>query len=176
MNFLDIILICIVALFLLRGFFRGLVQEILSLIAVVLAVVLASNFDHLLQPHLALYIDSEMTVGVLSYSIIFVGTLILVWLVAKLIRTMLEITLLGWVDRTAGGVFGLLEGVLIGLIGLMFLQTFAPNSDILTQSAIAPQAQHLVDKLGEYIDIPNPQEALDSARGVLGIDEGDTAE
>ena len=109
MNFLDIILICIVALFLLRGFFRGLVQEILSLIAVVLAVVMASNFDHLLQPHLELYIDSEMTVGVLSYTLIFVGTLVLVWILARLIRTMLEITLLGWVDRTAGGVFGLLE-------------------------------------------------------------------
>ena len=176
MNFLDIILICILALFLLRGFFRGLVREILSLIAVVLAVALASNFDHLLQPHLALYIDSEMTVGVLSYTLIFVGTLILVWAVAKLIRTVLEISLLGWVDRTAGGVFGLLEGVLIGLIGLMFLQTFAPDSDILTQSVIAPHAQHMVDKLGEYIDIPSPQEAMDSAKGVLGITEGNAAE
>lgn len=176
MNFLDIILICIVALFLLRGFFRGLVQEVLSLIAVILAVVLASNFDHLLHPHLALYIDSEMTVGVLSYTLIFVGTLIAVWAVAKLIRTMLEITLLGWVDRTAGAVFGLLEGVLIGLVGLMFLQTFAPNSDILTQSAIAPRARHAVDKLGEYIDIPNPQDALDSARGVLGINGDEEVE
>lgn len=176
MNFLDIILICIVALFLLRGFFRGLVQEVLSLVAVILAVVLASNFDHLLHPHLVLYIDSEMTVGIISYAIIFVGTLILFWLLAKLIRTMLEISLLGWVDRTAGGAFGLLEGVLIALVGLMFLQTFAPESDILTQSAIAPQAQHLVDMLGEYVDIPSPEEALDSAKGVLGIPTGSATE
>lgn len=176
MNFLDIILICILALFLLRGLFRGLVREVLSLIAVVLAVALASNFNHLLQPHLALYIDSEMTVGVLAYTLIFVGTLVVVWGLAKLIRTMLEISLLGWVDRTAGGIFGLLEGALICLIGLMFLQTFAPDSDILTQSTLAPHARHMVDKLGEYVDIPSPQEALDSAKDALGITEDNTTE
>ena len=176
MNFLDIILICIAVLFLLRGLFRGLVQEVLSLIAVVLAVVLASNFSHLLQPHLELYIDSEMTVGVLSYTLIFVGTLVFVWAIAKLIRTVLEISLLGWVDRTAGALFGLLEGVLIALVGLMFLHTFAPNADILTQSAIAPRAQYVVDKLGEYIEIPSPQEALDTAKGALGINEDDATE
>lgn len=176
MNFLDIILVCIAALFLLRGFFRGLVQEVLSLIAVVLAVVLASNFSHLLHPHLALYIDSEMTVGVLSYTLIFVGVLVFVWVLAKLIRTALEISLLGWVDRTAGALFGLLEGVLIALVGLVFLQTFAPNADILTQSAIAPRAQYVVDTLGEYIDVPSPQEALDTAKGALGIDKGDETE
>jgi len=171
MNFLDIILICIVVLFTARGFFRGLVQEILSLMAFVLAIFLASNFDHLLQPHLILYIDSEITVGALSYALIFFGTLLIVWLITRLIRTMLEISLLGWLDRTAGGVFGLVEGILVCLIGLMFLKTFAPEADILTESALAPQAQHMVDKLGEYIDIPSPQEAIDSARGVLGISD-----
>ncbi|MBG0790312.1 MAG: CvpA family protein [Desulfovibrionaceae bacterium] len=176
MNFLDIILICIVALFLLRGFFRGLVQEVVSLVAVILAIVLASNFNHLLQPHLARYIDSEMTVDVLSYTIIFVGTLALFWAVAKLIRTMLDVSLLGWVDRTAGALFGLLEGVLIALIGLMFLHTFAPNADVLTQSAIAPRARYVLDKLEEYIDIPSPQEALNNAKDALGIDQGETEE
>lgn len=176
MNFLDIIIICIIVLFLLRGFFRGLVQEILSLIAVVLAIFLASSFNHLLVPHLKLYIESDITVSALSYSIIFFGTLILVWLLTKLLKSVLEISLLGWLDRTAGGVFGLIEGILICLVGLMFLQTFAPESDILNESSIAPQAQHMVDKLGEYIDIPSPKEALDSAKSVLGIKGGSSSE
>ena len=173
MNFLDIILICIVALFVLRGFFRGLVQEVLSLIAVVLAIFLASHFDDVLAPHLKMYIESDITVSALSYSLIFLGTLIVFWLLTKLIRSVLEISLLGWIDRTAGGVFGLLEGVLICLVGLMFLQTFAPRSDILTESYIAPKAQHMVDKVAEYVDLP---EALDSARHALGIKNGESSE
>lgn len=175
MNFLDIILICIVALFTLRGFFRGLVQELLSMTGLILALFLAANFDHVLAPHLRLYIENEITVSGLSYCLIFVGTLVVFWLIIKFIRTMLDIVLLGWLDRTAGGVFGLAEGLLICLIGLMFLQTFASSSDLMADSVLAPRLQHMVDALGDYIDIPSPQEALNSAKSALGI-SGGTAE
>jgi len=189
MNFLDIILICIVSIFLLRGFFRGLVQEVLSLIAIVLAILLASNYQHLIVPHLELYITNEMTVSVLSYVLIFFGTLIVFWLLAKFIRSVLEISLLGWVDRLAGGIFGLVEGILIGLICLMFLQTFMPKSDFLNSSYLAPHSQHMVEMLADLapesmrdglksrgFDLPSPQEALDSAKEALGLDSEDTTE
>lgn len=186
MNFLDIVLICIVGLFLMRGFFRGLVQEVLSLIAIVLAVLLAANYQHLVVPHLELYISSEMTVSVLSYVTIFFGTIIVFWLLAKFIRTVLEISLLGWVDRLAGAVFGFIEGVLIGLICLMFIQTFMPKSELLEQSHIAPRAQHMVELLAEYapesmreglqkrgFELPSPKEMFDSAKEAIGFeDEG----
>ncbi len=142
MNFLDIILICIVGIFLIRGFFRGLVQEILSLTAIVLAIFLASNYQHLIVPHLELYIKSEITVSALAYVLIFFGTLVVFWLIAKAIRTMLDISLLGWIDRAAGGIFGLLEGVLIGLIVLMFLHAFAPNRNGSVNHTSPPFAAH----------------------------------
>lgn len=186
MNFLDIVLICIVAIFAIRGFFRGLVQEVLSLLAVVLAIFLASNYQHLLIPHLELYISSELTVGALAYVIIFFGTIMVFWLLAKAIRSMLEISLLGWVDRITGGIFGSIEGVLIGLILLMFLHSFAPESAWLKESEIAPRSQHLVELAGDYapqvmrdalkskgFDIPSPQDALDTAREAIGLDGED---
>jgi len=174
MNFLDVILICIISLFLIRGFLRGLVQEVLSLIAIVLAVILASNYQHLLAPHLELYIKNEMTVSVLSYVLVFLTTIIVFWLLAKFIRSVLNISMLGWIDRVAGGVFGLLEGILISLICLMFLQTFAPKADLLNESYLAPHSQHMVEMLSELapesmrdtlknkgFDLPSAQESLD---------------
>ncbi len=184
MNFLDIILICIVVIFLVRGFFRGLVQEILSLVAIVLAIFLASNYQHLIVPHLELYISSEITVGALSYVLIFLGTITLFWLLAKFIRSVLDIVLLGWVDRVAGGVFGFLEGILISLIGLMFLHAFAPESEWLKESYIAPRSQHMIELVGDLapdsvrsalesrgFSFPSPQEALDSAKDAIGLDD-----
>ncbi|MGL1863760.1 MAG: CvpA family protein [Pseudodesulfovibrio sp.] len=186
MNFLDIILICIGGIFLIRGFFRGLVQEILSLTAIILAIYLASNFQHLLIPHLELYIKSEITVGALSYVILFFGTLIVFWLLAKLVRSVLEITLLGWVDRGAGAIFGLIEGALIGLILIMFMQSFAPESEMLAGSEIVPRSQHLIEYVGDLtpesmrdmfnskgFNIPSAQEALDSAKEAVGLDGQD---
>lgn len=190
MNSLDIILICILALFLARGFYRGLVQEVLSLIAIVLAVVLAGSYQHIVSPHLELYLTNEMTVSILSFVIIFFGTIIVFWLLAKVIRAILDISLLGWIDRLAGGVFGLLEGVLIGLIALMFIQTFMPKSDFFQNSYLAPRAQHMVELLADYapesmrddlktsgFSLPSPQEVMDATKDAIGLDDdGQTQE
>lgn len=180
MNFLDIVLICIVAIFLIRGFFRGLVQEVISLVAVVLALFLASNYQHLLIPHLEMYIQSEVTVGALAYVIIFFGTILVCWLLAKLIKSMLDLSLLGWVDRVTGTIFGAIEGALIAVIVLMFLQSFAPESAWLNESTIVPRSQHLIEFVGNYapesmrealrkkgFELPSPEQALDSAKDMV---------
>lgn len=184
MNFLDIILICIVGIFLVRGLLKGLVQEVLSLLALFLAVFLAANFKGVLIPHLKLYIGNETTVSALAYVIIFFGTLIVFWLLAKFLRSMLDISLLGWVDRGAGGLFGLIEGVVIGLIVLMFLQSFAPDSAWLKESYLAPRSGHLMEVVGDLtpdsmrdmlrstgIELPSSQEALDSAKDAMGLED-----
>ena len=184
MNILDIIILCLLAIFLIRGLFRGLVQEVLSLTAVVLAVYLASSFQYLLVPHLQRYVETQMIVNGLAYGLIFVGTLIVFWLLAKLLKSILDISMLGWVDRTMGGLFGLLEGVLISLILLMFIQSFAPESSWLRDSWIAPRSHHLVQMVGdlapeslrESLHLPSAEEALDSAQEALGLDDGDAKE
>jgi membrane protein required for colicin V production len=180
MNFLDIILICIIGVFALRGFFRGLVQEVISLISIVLAIYLASSFHQLLTPHLELHIESQATVTALSYTIIFFGTLIVCWLIAKGVRTVLKITLLGWLDRITGAFFGVAEGVLIGLILLMGFQSLAPNSAWYMESKIAPRVQHMMDKVDDLtpdsmkdlfqtsgVTLPSSNDLLDSAQNAV---------
>ena len=180
MNFLDIVLICIVAIFLVRGFIRGLVQEVISLGAIILAIYLASNYHHLLIPHLEMYIKNEITVGALSYVVIFFGIILICWLFAKLIKSVLSLSLLGWIDRTTGALFGAIEGVLVGIIILIFMQSFAPKSTWLTESYLAPRSQHLVKLAGEYAPesmrdtlkskgfvLPTPEEAMNSAKSMV---------
>lgn len=184
MNTLDIIILCILVIFLIRGLFRGLIQEVLSLTAVILAVYLASGYQHLLVPYLEPYITTELIVNGLSYAIIFVGTLVVFWLLTKLVRSMLEISMLGWIDRTTGGIFGLLEGALIGLILLMFIQSFAPESAWLKESYLAPRAGHLIELVGDLapqsvrdrLRLPSAQKTVDEARDALGLDDKKTQE
>lgn len=184
MNFLDIILICIVAIFAIRGIYRGLIQEVMSLIAIVFAIFLASEYQHLLTPHLEIYFENSVTINALAYVIIFFGTLIVFWLLAKLIKTFLDIALLGWMDRVAGCLFGAAEGVLVGLILIIFMQSFAADSAWLTESKIAPRAQHLVELLANYapesmkntlesrgFHFPSAEEAFDSAKDAMGLND-----
>jgi len=175
MNYLDIILLCIIGVFALRGFFRGLVQEVISLTSILLAIYLSTSFHYLLAPHLELYIENPVTVSALSYAVIFFGTLIVFWLIAKAVRTMLKITLLGWIDRVTGAVFGITEGVLIGLIVLMAFQTFAPESTWYADSKIAPRVQHLVKLVGDLapddmrkmFKLPSGESMMKSTKGAV---------
>ncbi|MFH1914667.1 MAG: CvpA family protein [Pseudomonadota bacterium] len=186
MNFLDFLLIGIAAIFLVRGLVRGLVREVLSLSAIILGVFLASRYQHLLVPHLELYIENEMTVDGLAYVCVFLGTVIVFWALAKLLRSVLDISLLGWVDRAAGGVFGLIEGVLVGLIFLIFIQAFAPEWSGLRESTIAPRSQHMVGLMvdlvpesmrdtfqGKGFELPPARDAIDAAREAMGLTDED---
>ena len=188
MNILDIILLCIVAVFAIRGSFRGLVQEVMSLVAIILAVYLAANFNDLVAPHIQLYIDSDLTVGALSYAVVFFGVIAACWILAKFVRSALEISLLGWLDRSLGALFGFIEGVVVGLILLMFLHSFASDAAFLKESTLAPRAEHLMRQIKEYtpqsmqdmidsgsIELPTAQEAIDSAKEAVGIESGDAS-
>ena len=179
MNTLDIIILVILVIFIIRGLFRGLIQEVLSLIAVLLAVYLAAHYQHLLVPYLEPYITTEILVTWLAYGLLFIATLVVFWLLTKLLQAALSISMLGWVDRTTGGVFGLLEGVLISLIVLMFVQSFAPRSEWLTESYIAPRARHLVELVGslapeslrQRLHLPPAKEVVDETREAIGFED-----
>lgn len=150
MNLLDIILIAVSFIFLVRGFMRGFVKEVFSLVSIGLAYLLASRYNHLLEPHLKLYIANETTVWALSTVLIFVGVLVVCWFLAKLLREFLELALLGWLDRTAGAVFGAAEGVLLALLALLLIQTNFPNASFVQKSTIAPHAQPALDILSDF--------------------------
>ncbi len=150
MNLLDIILIIVAALFLVRGFLRGFVKEVFSLASIGLAYFLATRYNNLLEPHLKLYITNETTIWALSTVIIFIGVLVVCWIIAKLIREFLELALLGWLDRTAGAVFGAAEGVLIALLCLLLLQNYFPNASFMQESTLAPRAKPALDALSDF--------------------------
>lgn len=141
MNFLDILFIVVIALFTLRGFYRGLVREIISILSIFLAFTIASRYHHVLSPHLTVYINNEATVQSISYVLVFFGVLVICWAVARLLRELLEIALLGWLDRLAGLLFGMLEGGVVLLITLLILTSFFKNATFMKESTLAPKAR-----------------------------------
>ncbi|GAB7022602.1 CvpA family protein [Salidesulfovibrio brasiliensis] len=141
MNFLDILFLIILVIFTTRGFFRGIVREAISLVSIILAFTLASRYHGVLAPHLGVYINNEATIRGISYVLVFLGVLIVCWLIARLIREMLEIALLGWADRLAGLAFGLVEGTVVILLTLMVLGSFFKDSDFMKESLFVPKAE-----------------------------------
>lgn len=116
MTVIDIIVLGIIGISIVLGAFRGLVREVLALVAWVAGFLLAN----LLAPEAAKLLPSAMASEeirlLVSYVIVFIVVLIGLSVLAILASKLVKIVGLGPADRAVGGVFGLVRGLLIVLI------------------------------------------------------------
>ena len=125
----DLIIAVLVITSAIYGLYRGLIRELISLIAWVLAVFLAilfsPNFANIIDPAWA----GETLRLIFSFSAIFVGVLIVSSFIQFVVRKFLSIVGLGSLDRFLGLVFGVARGLVISTILLvLFIELFPANS------------------------------------------------
>ena len=125
----DLIIAALVITSAIYGLYRGLIRELISLIAWVLAFFLAilfsPNFANVLDPTWA----GETLRLIFSFSAIFVGVLIVSSFIQFVVRKFLSLVGLGSLDRFLGMVFGIARGVVISTILLvLFIELFPTNS------------------------------------------------
>lgn len=124
MNFIDI-LICIPLLWgLYKGFTKGLIIEALTLIAFGLALWGGIKFSKFLAQLIHNFLGwTSQYVSVISFGVLFLGILILVYALAKLIERLVKAVSLGFVNKLAGGIFGMLKFGLILSVLIFILNT-----------------------------------------------------
>ena len=111
MNWLDIVIIVVLALFALVGLRRGLIKAVLILAGLVLGVFLAGRFYAPFADWLP--IANESVARIVSFLIILVVVLAAAIVTALLLRRAISAVKLGWADRVFGAFFGFLVGVVI---------------------------------------------------------------
>lgn len=113
MSILDYIVVGLVGLSAVLGFWRGLLSEILALVAWVLAFFAARSFSADVQPIVARWVTEPVLQGVAAFLAIFVVVLIMVALVRWLLGELIRAAGLGVADRFLGACFGILRGGVI---------------------------------------------------------------
>ena len=117
MNYLDIVLGGIVVLSALIGLARGLVKEVLSLIAWAVAIYVAWRFaETVANDHIRKFIDDALISYLAAFGILFLVTLFVVGLLNMIIAQILTSTGLSGFDRFLGMLFGLARGLVIGAL------------------------------------------------------------
>ena len=119
---LDIILLICFIPGIIRGISKGFLEQALSLAGIVLSVWAAFKFSALvcgwLKPYLSL---SETTLSVVAFALILVAVCLAVLIVAKLLTKVLEMSMLGWLDKILGLVFALVvNALLLGVFIILF--------------------------------------------------------
>jgi membrane protein required for colicin V production len=112
----DYIVLAILGVSAFLGLLRGLVKEVLSLIAYVLAFVAAVWWGPTVSVWIATYIDNAMLRTAVAYGAVFIVVLLLVGLANITLSALIKKTGLTPADHGLGGMFGLLRGALIVLV------------------------------------------------------------
>jgi len=152
MNPFDILILVILGYSLVRGLFRGLVKEISSVIGVFGGFYAAYTYYKVLAGMLSGLIQDVSYLNILSFLIIFCGVLIVVSVLGVIIKYLLNITFLGWVDRIGGVVFGLAKGILIIAVLFISLTAFLPKgSAFLKNSVLAPHVSRISEEMAKVV-------------------------
>jgi membrane protein required for colicin V production len=136
MNWLDIVILVILAINVFIGLKMGLIKLIMGIIGMVLGVILAGQFYGQLAERLT-FISSEGIANIVAFAIIFLGILIIAMIVAGVIKWAVSLVMLGWVNRLGGAVLGvLMAGVSIAALLAAWVRFFGAG-DAITASFLA---------------------------------------
>ena len=126
---IDMILLLVLLVGAWRGFTKGLILSVASLVGLVGGIWAASHFSSLVADALAAQISwSENTIHMAALALTFLMVVVGVHLLAKLLEKTLELVALGLVNKLAGAAFGLLKvGLVMSFLIAMLNQWAGPR-------------------------------------------------
>ena len=121
MQAFDIIVLLIVGVTAITGFMRGFVQEVLALVAWILAVLAIYYFHTPLTGGLATYMSSPTGAMVLAFALLLLVPYAAVKFASKWVGDTSRKSVLGPIDRLLGFGFGAIKGIIIVVLGFSVL-------------------------------------------------------
>lgn len=132
MNYIDLILGIILILAAIQGFRKGFVVELASLAALVLGIWGGIKFSDWTAGFITdtTGFHSEY-LGVIAFVVTFVGIVIVVHILGKVVDNAVKVVAMGFLNRLAGIIFGVLKAAVILSILLLLFDVVDENTHIL---------------------------------------------
>lgn len=157
MQVIDIIILLLLGFGAFQGFRKGLLLEIIGLLAFILAIIGGFKLLHWGVQILNQYMDSySQFVPFIAFIFIFIGILILVNLLGKLLKRVIDMTIIGSLDNLGGALLGLAKWafglsvviLIFETLELQFMHNSAQGSFM--YPIIAPVAPAVFDFFNDY--------------------------
>ena len=130
MNWLDIVIIVVIAITTLIGLKIGLIKTVLSLAGLIVGVILARLYYLPLAEQLT-FVPQATIAKVVAFALILIGVMIIAGVVAFFLKWAAKMMLLGWVNQIGGAVFGLVVGAIIwGALLALWVNVFGAGETI----------------------------------------------
>ena len=125
MNYLDIIIAIILFLFGGKGLRKGLIIEVVTLLAFGVGIYGAMHFSEFTAAHLQDFMEIKpQYLNTIAFVLTFIILVVLVNLIGRLVSKLVKSMNLGFFDKLGGFLFGIIKGVLLCSVLLMVLNNF----------------------------------------------------
>lgn len=100
---LDLIFAVFIVLAILKGYQRGLIVGLFSLVAIIIGLAAAMKLSTVVAGYIGQAVKvSEQWLPIISFVVVFLIVILLIRLGAKAIESAVEVTMLGWVNKIGG--------------------------------------------------------------------------
>ncbi len=151
LDWVDVSILMVTGVSCMFGLWRGFVREVLSLLAWIVALLIARVYSHDFAPMLGSWIASEPMRQVFAFAVLFIATLIVGAMLNHLVSKLIDISGLKLTDRLLGGVFGIARGVVILMVFIYFGASFFATEPWWIESRFIPYGIDLLELTRVYV-------------------------
>lgn len=142
MNYLDIFIACFLVFGFIRGYTKGLIMELSSIIALILGIYGSIKFSDFTYsfflknfPKLIESID-ENYLKMASFVFTFLLIIVLISIIGKLITKLVKMIFLGFINKIMGGIFGSFKFALLLSLCLVFSESLNTSLNLFDTSIL----------------------------------------
>jgi len=144
MNLLDLGIVVILVLLALRGYWRGLLQEVSVILGLVAGLVFAAHYYLQVARLVGQYLHTPLYSRILSFLLIFILIYWAIRLAGRFLQRFFAAVALGSLDRLLGSGFAVLKGcVILGFLLTVISLAVSKDSKLLRESVATPYLQNI---------------------------------
>ena len=176
MNYLDIIISILLLLFGWKGFRKGLIIEVVTLLAFAVGIYGALHFSDFTAEHLQDFMEiNPQYLNTIAFVLTFILLVIAVNLIGRWVANLIKALNLNFFNKLGGAVFGVAKGVLLCSVFVMVLNNLqligVVKPEVREQSMLYPYIEMTVPYVYRGFDL-----VKDYAKEVLPEEEKEKTE
>ena len=161
MNTVDIIILACMIPALVQGLRKGFIDQVTSLISVVLGIWLSFHFAGVVTGWIQPYLEiPEKVLNVISFLLILVAVILVLGLIGRVLESTVKFVMLGWLDKLLGLVLSLIKGALVVGLLVMLFNTLNTKFELVDEKILGDAVLYTPMKDLAYLVFPFFKELL----------------
>lgn len=166
-NLIDLCIVAALCIGFSLGLWKGFLRSLLGVLGLVAGVFVAIRYHGAVQPYLSRVSSLDPLIStIISIGLLFIGVQVVFVIIRRIMKALIDITRLGWVDRIFGAALGLAASFCIVAFGVQAMLAGVPDLPLLKEAKLIEPVNHLLERIVAAAP-SETKERLDAMKGKI---------